>query len=113
MNYLNDPTILGIIGLLLVFGYLALHPQRRPDIWLIIVAIALFTLPRAGIVLNQLNIPLPVAHILVALCICEWLFLRNARRIEQSPLNGYFLVYAAIVGVSLAIGLATGGKKFY
>ncbi len=110
MDYLNDPTILGIIGLLLVIGYLALHPQRRPDIWLIVVTISLFVLPRAGFVLSRLNVPLPLAHMLVALCVCEWLFLRHARRMEPSSLHGYFLIYAAIVGLSLAIGLATGGK---
>ncbi len=110
MTYMNDPILLLLAGLSLVCLYLALNPRLRPDMWLIVLGSALLILPRAGLVLENINLPLPVGHILVGLCILEWLVLRQGRLQKWSSYNGYFLAYAAVVGMGLAIGMASGGN---
>lgn len=110
MSYLDDPIILIFFLLFMLFGILALNRGQRSDVWLVVITLILFCLPRAGIVLTQFRMPLPLAHILVVFCIIEWLLLRQQRHHEKSPINVIFLVYAAIVGMGLAIGLSTGGN---
>ena len=110
MRYLSDPIVLSLAAMALVFGYLALSPRRRPDIWLVVLGIMLLLLPRAGIVLEQLNLPLPLAHVLVILGIFEWVILRQGRFGQWSNYHGYFLLYAMMVGVGLAIGMAAGAN---
>ena len=109
MSYLNDPIVTTLLVLTLMVGFFAMNPSRRPDLWLPVLTVALFALPRAGFVLSPVNLPLPVAHILVVLCIIEWLVLRHNRNPERSNVNLFFVIYAAMVGVGLAVGLSTGG----
>ena len=110
MRYLDDPIILIFFLLFMLFGILALNRGQRTDVWLIVLTLLLFCLPRAGIVLEQMRMPLPLAHIIVVFCIFEWLILRQQRYHEKSPINVIFLIYAGIVGLALAIGLSTGGN---
>jgi len=110
MSYLNDPIILIFLLLFMLFSILALNRGQRMNTWLVVMTLLLFCLPRAGIVISQLGLPLPLAHILVVFCIIEWLLLRQQRHHEKSPINVIFMIYAAMVGMGLAIGLSTGGN---
>lgn len=110
MELLKDPIIIVLLVLLLITAYAALQPRRRPELWLIILTILLFGLPRAGLFIKQMNLPLPLNAILAAVFIIEWLLLRQSRPMERSRVNYLFILYAAISGVGLAIGLSTGGN---
>ena len=109
MGILKDPIIVIMLILLAVCTVLALRSHRQPRFWLAVMTILLFGLPRAGLVLPYPPLPLPLAHILAAIFIIDWL-LRH-----QEPLRGHtrfgrlFLLYAAIAGFGLALGLSTGG----
>jgi len=110
MNFLQDPIIIVLLSLIFLFGFVALRPRRRPEIWLLILTIFLFALPRAGIILRNINLPLPVAHVLVAVCVVEWLLLGQSRHRDRSRITKFFMIYTAIVGFGLALGLSTGGR---
>ncbi len=109
MEIVKDPIIMVLLALLLITAYAALQPRRRPELWLIVLTIMLFALPRAGLLIKQINLPLPVNYILAAVFIIEWLLLRQTRPMERSRINYLFILYSAISGVGLAIGLSTGG----
>ncbi len=109
MSYLSDPIVLTFILLTATLGLMIMRPDRRKDLWLLIVIVAIFALPRAGFFLGNFNLPLPVSHILVAICITEWV-LRGKRQMESSKINNAFLIYAIFVGLGLVIGLGAGGN---
>ena len=79
MDYLQNPVILILGCLALMFLVLAFLWRYRPEFWLILLTVLLFALPRAGFLVPQVNLPLPMAHILAAVLILEWLLLRRAR----------------------------------
>jgi hypothetical protein len=109
MEIFKDPIILILFALLLVTGFTALQPRRRPEVWLIVLTILLFALPRAGVIIKQINLPLPLNYIFATVFIIEWLLLRKSSAMERSKVNYLFLLYAGIAGMGLAIGLTTGG----
>jgi hypothetical protein len=109
MEYLQNPMVM-ILGLLaLTFSLMALQRRYRSELWLIVLMIFIFALPRAGVLVPGINLPLPIAHVLAAVLILEWLLFRRKRFPEPTSLNLYFLLYTAVAGLGLVIGLATGG----
>ena len=110
MTFFQDPIILTFLALLLISTVVLLRPRHRQEMWLVVLTVLLFGLPRAGLFLQRVNLPLPLVNILVALFVAEWLILRGRRYHEQSRINTFFLLYAAVAGLGLAIGLTTGGN---
>ncbi|MCH9023013.1 MAG: O-antigen ligase family protein [Planctomycetes bacterium] len=110
MSFLEDPILLAFVVLSALFALITLMPRRHSRFWMCFLVLALFALPRGGFVISQLKMPLPVAHILVALCVMEWLLLRQHRFRPYSQFNMVFLIYTAVMGMGLALGLATGGN---
>ncbi|MBN1766193.1 MAG: hypothetical protein JW860_13105 [Sedimentisphaerales bacterium] len=109
MNLLYEPIILTILCLALLWGFIALRSFIRVELWLVILTVLILALPRAGLVLPFLRLPLPFAHLIAGLCIFEWL-LRRPNPLQSNPHMGrYFLLYAGIAGFGLALGLSTGG----
>lgn len=76
-----------------------------------VLTILLFALPRAGFVLRQVFLPLPLTHLLAAVFVVEWLLLRKTPYGGHRNFGRYFLIYAIIVGFGLAVGLSTGGTR--
>ena len=77
--------------------------------WLLSLLLLLFGLPRAGVVIQQVQLPLPLAHILCAVLVIEWLFFRRSRSEEGFRFGKFFLLYAVIAGFGLVVGLSAGG----
>lgn len=109
MELLRDPIVIVLLILALGCAFVALRPSRRTEFWLFSLLILLFALPRAGLAIRQVALPLPIAHILCAALILEWLFLRRNRHQEGFRLGKFFLLYAAIAGFGLVLGLSAGG----
>ncbi|MBN2211637.1 MAG: hypothetical protein JW709_09615 [Sedimentisphaerales bacterium] len=109
MSWLKDPLLLILLYLSMVCLFAALNPQRRRQLWLGVLLLLLFAFPRAGGVMTALNLPLPVAGVLSAVLITEWLLFRRRHDRISTPIDYFFLAYALIAGLSLGIGLATGG----
>jgi hypothetical protein len=107
MNILSHP-ILVVLAVCAAGAFLiAFKPQRHPALLLPLLILLLFALPRAGLSVQSIRLPLPLAHGLCALLILEWLILRPARHLEPHARFGrYFLAYAAIAGFALAMGLS-------
>jgi len=111
MEFFEDPILMSLLGLALVVGVVALRPQRWAGVLLPLLAILLFALPRAGLVVRQASLPLPLAHLACAALIAEWLVLRRPRPPEGTlRLGRYFLLYAAVAGFGLAVGLINQGR---
>jgi hypothetical protein len=106
----QDPIIITILALTIVCGIAALRADRWASLWLPVLTILLFALPRAGIIVQQVRLPLPVAHVLCAVLVLEWLLLRRGKMQDRSRLGRYFLLYAAVAGFGLAVGLSGGSK---
>lgn len=88
---------------------MSLGRHRRLELWLVILMVFIFALPRAGVIVPGINLPLPIAHVLAAALILEWLLFRRSFYPERTNLWLYFLLYAVVAGLGLGIGLATGG----
>ncbi|MCK4629654.1 MAG: hypothetical protein KAT56_11670, partial [Sedimentisphaerales bacterium] len=110
MDYLQDPIILVSLIFLAVSIVVFSHLRRQIRLWLVLLTIMLFALPRAGMLVQQINLPLPLAHILAALVIIQWFFFGRSQYRRQSRFGYFFLIYAATAGLGLAIGLATGAN---
>jgi len=110
MNLLKDPIILVLLYLIVVCLFAAINPRRRREMWLFILTVLLFALPRAGGVVSGLHLPLPLASVLSAVFITEWLLFRRVQGRVRSHLDYFFLAYAAVAGLGLAVGLASGGN---
>ena len=111
MDLLRDPIILTMFCLTGLCGLIALQPRRRPEICLVILTILLFAMPRAGFVLRQLYLPLPLTHLLAVVLVLEWLLLSKTSYGEHRYFARFFLLYAIIAGFGLAVGLSTGGGR--
>ena len=109
MDFIKDPIILVLLGLIFVCVVMILQPRRRPELWLLILTIFLFGLPRAGILISNINLPLPLSYVLVVLVTIEWLLIRNHGSQEHWRYGRYFLIYGTVAGLGLAIGLSLGG----
>ena len=109
MEFFRDPILIVLLILASGCAYVALRPGRRTEFWLLALLILLFALPRAGLVIRQVALPLPVAHILCAVLILEWLFLRRSRAEEGFRFGKFFLLYAGVAGFGLVLGLSAGG----
>ena len=109
MDYLQNPLIIALGFLTVMFCLLALHQRYRPEFWLILLMVLIFALPRAGVIVPGINLPLPLAHLIAAVLILEWLLLRRHRFPEQNRMGFYFLLYSAAAGLGLLMGLAAGG----
>lgn len=110
MDYLQDPIILAFLLLLAVSVVAFSHLRRQICLWLLLLTVTLFALPRAGVFVQQINLPLPLAHILAMLVIIQWFFSKRSRYRHQARFGYFFLIYAATAGLGLAIGLATGAS---
>ena len=109
MEFFRDPLLVVLLILAMGCAFVALRPGRRTEFWLLSMIILLFALPRAGLVIRQVALPLPIAHILCTALILEWLFLRRSRPVEGFRFGKFFLLYAAVAGFGLVLGLSTGG----
>jgi len=105
MDFLHDPIILAFSVLVLLVGILMFRSQQRPDIWLPVTVILIFALPRAGLILPFVDLPLPLAHILASVFIIEWLVQRQKPVSGGVRFNRFFLFYAIAAGVGLMLGL--------
>ena len=110
MSFLEDPILLLFVALSALFALITLMPRRHGRLWMCFMVLALFALPRAGFVISQLKMPLPIAHIMVGLCVMEWLIFRQHRFRPYPQFNKVFLIYTAVMGMGLVLGLATGGN---
>ena len=79
MSILHNWIIISLFVLAGLSLYFSLRPRYKPEIWLIVLTLFLFALPRAGIVLQQVNLPLPIGYVLVVVMILEWLVFRETR----------------------------------
>jgi len=111
MDLIWDPVILALFCLTVLCGFVALRPRRRPEVWLLLLTVLLFGLPRAGFVMGQFFLPLPLTHVLAAVFIVEWLLLRKTSVGTHRHLARYFLLYALVAGFGLVLGLSTGGTR--
>ncbi len=109
MEFFHDPILVVLLILASGCAFVALRPGRRTEFWLLSLIILLFALPRAGLVIRQVSLPLPIAHILCAILILEWLFLRRSRAEQGSRFGKFFLLYAGVAGFGLVWGLSAGG----
>ncbi|KPK72480.1 MAG: hypothetical protein AMJ79_15695, partial [Phycisphaerae bacterium SM23_30] len=109
MELLRDPMLLASLLMALLSGLIMLGKRRRPEFWLLALTVLLFGLPRAGLLLKQVQLPLPLAHILAGILILEWLLLRRLRRGGLREITRYFLLYALVAGFGLALGIIRGG----
>lgn len=79
---------------------------------LLTLMVLMVALPRAGIFITQVRLPLPFAHLLAAILIGVWL-LRLHRKQEYDRVNYFFLAYGLIACWGLGLGIATGGSVLY
>ena len=110
MEYLTDPIFIIFIILVAACVFIALRPRHLSEIWLPLMIILLFGLPRAGLSLKLIGLPLPVAHILASVLIMEWLILRKTHLYDRARLGRFFLIYTVVAGFGLTLGISTGGK---
>jgi len=110
MDFIKDPIIFVLLGLIFICVVVALQPRRRPELWLLILTIFLFALPRAGVLMSNINLPLPLSYILVVLVTIEWLLIRSRETQEHWRYGRYFLIYGTVAGLGLALGLSLGGS---
>jgi O-antigen ligase/polysaccharide polymerase Wzy-like membrane protein len=109
MEFFRDPILIVLLILASASAFIALRPGRRTEFWFLSLLLLLFGLPRAGIVVQQVQLPLPLAHILCAVLVIEWLFFRRSRSKEGFRFGKFFLLYAVIAGFGLVVGLSAGG----
>ena len=109
MEFFRDPILVVLLILASGCAFVALRPGRRTEFWLLSLMILLFALPRAGLIIRQVALPLPIAHILCAVLTLEWLFLRRSRGEEGFRFGKFFLLYAGVAGFGLVLGLSAGG----
>ncbi|MBN1845307.1 MAG: hypothetical protein JW810_06455, partial [Sedimentisphaerales bacterium] len=108
-EFFADPVLVSLLVLAAGCGFLALRPRRRTDVLLLILLVGLFALPRAGLVIERVHLPLPLAHVLCGALILEWLLFRRGTAADSFHLGRFFLIYAAVAGMGLVIGLSAGG----
>ena len=108
--FLQDPVMLALLAASTVGFLVAAGPRRRRGFWLLVLTIMLFGLPRAGLVIRQVHLPLPLAHVLAALVIIEWFVLRRARASDKSRVGAFALLYGSLAALGLVIGLTIGGS---
>lgn len=111
MDYLKDPIILVLLFFTVVCLFAAINQKRRLVLWLVIMTVVLFALPRAGSMLVQANIPITMGSILAAVFVTEWLIFRRTQGRERTYIDYFFMIYVAVSGMALAIGLSTGGDN--
>lgn len=111
MGLIGDFVVQMLFCLLVFCILLTVFPRRRRGVWLVLLVVLLFGLPRAGMIINSINLPLPIAHILAVFLIVEWAMLYRTKRSARSRLSYFFLIYAAVAALGLAVGLSTGGNK--
>jgi len=109
MKFLQDPIILTLAILLALTVILLIQSRRWAGVWLLAFTIILFVLPRAGILVSHMSLPLPLAHVLAVLLILQWLLWGPKQYRPQTRFGYYFLIYAAIAGFGAALGMSTGG----
>jgi len=109
-DLLQDPIIIALLSGISLCGFLALRSRLRAEVWLLVLTVLLFALPRAGVVVRPLSLPLPLTHILAVIFIVEWLLVRKAQPHLHRPYGHYFIIFALVVALSLVVGLVTGGK---
>ena len=109
MTIFEDPKTVLMLSLCLIAVLIALCSGRRQEVWLVLLMVTLFALPRAGIFIEAIRLPLPLAHVLAAVFITIWL-LRPHRLERRSNIHYYFMAYAAAACWGLGLGLATGGN---
>jgi len=109
MEFFRDPILIILLILASASAYIAARPDRRTEFWLLPLLLLLFGLPRAGVVVEHVQLPLPLAHILCAVLVIEWLFFRRSRSEEGFRFGKFFLLYAVIAGFGLVVGLSAGG----
>jgi hypothetical protein len=110
MEMFQDWVILALAAATGLCLYFTMSPRRRPEVWLIVLTVLLFALPRAGVMLRQVQLPLPLGYVLAAVMIVEWLVFREIRQREgHRHINLFFLLYAAAAGFGLILGLSAEG----
>jgi len=114
MLFLQDPIILALVCLCIVGAMMTLRTKLREDVFLVLLIILLFMLPRAGVVLTSVNLPLPLAHVLTAALVIVWLLQRRGVGLGSGPqqrrLRYFFLAYMLTASWGLALGIARGGN---
>lgn len=110
MKFFQDPIVIALLVLAVLGVFIALRPRRRPGIWLLLLTVMLFALPRAGVVIQQVSLPLPLAHVLAALFMLEWFLLRRTRMVDRSKVSVFVLLYGSVAALGLVIGLTAGGN---
>lgn len=110
MKLMQDPIIVTLLAVTMLVVFIALRPRKRPELWLLLLTVMLFALPRAGFVIKQVQLPLPIAHVLAALFMIEWFLFRRTRMVERSRVSVFALLYGSIAALGLVIGLTTGGN---
>ncbi|MCF7957807.1 MAG: O-antigen ligase family protein [Phycisphaerae bacterium] len=110
MEILKDPITIVLIGLFMVSLTIVMRPRRHPDLLLLILAVVLFALPRAGIMVPSFGVPLPLSHIILMVIMVEWLLVRHNRFHEGAVYARYFIIYAAVTAFGLAGGIILGSK---
>ncbi len=111
MEYLKDPIILSILAGIMVGMIIMLRPYHKPQIVLFIFTVALFALPRAGIIISKgvITAPLPVGHMLAVIFMAEWLIFKWYGSREQTGYGYLFVLFMLIVLFGLVLGIGTGG----
>ncbi len=110
MEILNDPINIVLIGLSMICIAIAIRPRRYPNSLLMILTVALFALPRAGIHVPSFGVPLPISHILLVVIMVEWVLVRHNRFHEGAGYARYFVIYAIVTAFGLAAGIMWGSK---
>jgi len=109
MEYLRDPIVLVLLCLSLLVGFYALRRYQKSEFWIYILTLFLFVLPRAGVFLPPVKLPLPFGYILVSVLIIEWIGLRQVHHREKTRFHSMFLLDARGAGFGRIYGLSLGG----
>ncbi len=108
---LANPTLLMFYSFLAISLAAMFVSDHHHKFMLISFTVLLFGLPRAGVFLSFVNLPLPVSYILATVFVASWLLFRSWRRRERSRLNFVFLIFMTVGIFSLAWGLGNGGAS--
>jgi|GEM_PF-1023225 len=112
MQLFDDPIIITMLCML-AGATLFLFPAKRfSDFLLFGTVLLIFALPRAGLLLSGVNLPLPFANVIVVILIIQWLFFKKHHPFDQIRINNSFMLYAIVCGIGLGVGLARGGNMF-
>ena len=109
MSLFQEPMLIASILTASFGGLIILGKRRGPEFCLLVLTMLSFGLPRAGFLLKQIQLPLPLAHLLAGLFVLEWLLLRRFRSPVKWEFTPYFILYALVAGFGLALGVIMGG----